>query len=97
MDLTTPFVAFGLILLAHVALMPGMVGDTIGLRKLFMMAPNGLHKPLFDCLTCMAPWWSLPVTALVLLAGLDGQFWPVYLASVAITVVGDAILQRITP
>lgn len=95
MDLSTPLIVSWLILFAHIALMPGMVGDAMGLRKALQSAPDAIHKPLFDCYTCMSPWWGVPVTGVVLLCGMDGPFLQVYLASVAISTITDAVLQRL--
>jgi hypothetical protein len=46
-----------IIIFIHATTWEGMLFEFV--NEMFEDAPSWIRKPIFDCPTCMAPWWSL--------------------------------------
>lgn len=78
----------------YASLLEGMI--LYPLRNKLEKAPTFFHKPLFDCVWCMASTWGTIAFLALTLTGLsDAPIWslPIYLPAIAAT---SAILDRLT-
>jgi hypothetical protein len=48
-----------IIIFIHATTWEGMIFEKV--NEIFEDAPSWIRKPLFDCPTCMSPWWCLIV------------------------------------
>lgn len=83
------------VLVIHASMWEGMLFEKLGLL-LFERVPEWAHKPAFDCLICMTPWYGMVICAFIDAIGIIDysiKFYPILvITATGINVIIDCLI-----